>query len=143
MFADRLTVKRLGFSYIIQISFELLADCNAPRTSRTRLQTLISLMQLQAKFQAARTAGVWLHDRLRELGAQASDAERAVVDFKAEHGIVPTGGSDKRLVQEQQVAELTSQLVIARAQVSEARARLDRIQTVVRADLPTLPSMRQ
>lgn len=135
VFADRLTVKRLGFSYIIQISFELLDPQRAADIADAVANAYI-VDQLQAKFQAARTAGVWLHDRLRELGAQASDAERAVVDFKAEHGIVPTGGSDKRLVQEQQVAELTSQLVIARAQVSEARARLDRIQTVVRADLP-------
>lgn len=37
---------------------------------------------------------------------------------------------------EQQVAELSSQVVIARAQTAEARARLDRIQTVLRADSP-------
>ena len=37
---------------------------------------------------------------------------------------------------EQQVAELSSQLVIARAQSAEARARLDRIETVLHADSP-------
>ena len=39
-------------------------------------------------------------------------------------------------MREQQVTELNSQLVIARAQVSEASARLERIQSVLRADFP-------
>ena len=83
-----------------------------------------------------RQAGAWLQERLRELREQASTAQRAVVEFKATNNIVSTGGSDKRLVDEQQVAELNSQLVIARAQMSESQARLDRIQAVLRADTP-------
>ena len=41
-----------------------------------------------------------------------------------------------RSLGQQQVAELSSQLVIARAQTAEARARLDRIDSVLKADLP-------
>ncbi len=135
VFADRLTVKRIGFSYIIQISFESLDPKRAADIADAVANGYI-VDQLQAKFQAARQAGGWLHDRLRELREQASVAERAVVEFKVENNIVSTGGSDKRLVGEQQVAELNSQLVIARAQVSESSARLDRIQAVLRADAP-------
>ena len=71
----------------------------------------------------------------RAAGA-ASTAQRAVVDFKAANNIVSTGGSDKRLVNQQQVAELNSQLVIARAQVSESHARLERIDAVLRTGSP-------
>jgi capsular exopolysaccharide synthesis family protein len=135
VFADRLTVKRVGFSYVIQISFASLDPKRAAEIADAVANEYI-LDQLQAKFQAARQAGGWLRDRLKELREQASAAERAVVEFKIENSIVSTGGPDKRLVHEQQVAELNSQLVIARAQVSEAGARLERIRTVLRTDAP-------
>ena len=135
VFADRLTVKRIGLSYILQISFTSLDSKRAADIADAVANAYI-IDQLQAQFQVARQAGVWLQDRLRELREQATAAERAVVEFKAKNNIVKTGGSDKRLMDEQQVGELNSQLVIARAQVSESRARLDRIQAVLRAESP-------
>jgi succinoglycan biosynthesis transport protein ExoP len=135
VFANRLTVKRVGLSYLIQISFESLDPKRAADIADAVANEYI-VDQLQAKFQAARQAGGWLRDRLQELREQASTAERAVVEFKAQNNIVSTGGPDKRLMHEQQVAELNSQLAIARAQVSEASARLDRIQAVLQAGSP-------
>ena len=135
VFADRLTVKRIGLSYIIQIGFLSLDPKRAADIADAVANAYI-VDQLQAQFQVARQAGVWLQDRLRELREQATAAERAVVEFKAKNNIVKSGGSDKRLIDEQQVGELNSQLVIARAQVSESRARLDRIQAVLRTELP-------
>ena len=142
LFAERLTVKRIGFSYIIQISF-LSRNPQAAADIVNAVADAYIVDQLNAKFQATRRAGVWLQDRLRELREQASTAERAVVEFKAQNNIVNTGGSERRLVDEQQVAELSSQLVISRGQLSEARARLDRIQSVLRANRPTLRSMQR
>ena len=60
-----------------------------------------------------------------------------MVAFKANNNIVSTGGADKPLLGQQQVAELSTQLTIARAQTSEARARLDRINSVLKEDLPS------
>jgi succinoglycan biosynthesis transport protein ExoP len=62
---------------------------------------------------------------------QASAAERAVVDFKTKNNIVDTGG---RLMNEQQLAELNSALIQARAQTAEARARLDRVSQILGKD---------
>jgi succinoglycan biosynthesis transport protein ExoP len=135
VFSNRLTIKRVGLSYIIQISFESLNPKRAAEIADAVANEYI-VDQLQAKFQAARQAGGWLRDRLRELREQASTAERAVVEFKVQNSIVSIGGSDKRLVQEQQVAELNSQLAIARAQVSESSARLERIQAVLHDGSP-------
>ena len=134
-FANRLTVKRIGLSYVIQISFKSLDPKRAADIADAVANAYI-VGQLQAKFKSARLAGSWLRDRLKELREQASTAERAVVEFKVQNNIVSTGGTDKRLVGEQQVTELNSQLVIARAQVSEASARLERIQAVLRANSP-------
>ena len=135
VFANCLSVKRVGLSYVIQVSFESFDPKRAAEIADAVANAYI-VDQLQAKFESARLAGGWLRDRLKELREQASAAERAVVEFKAQNNIVSTGGSDKRLVGEQQVTELNSQLVIARAQVSEANARLERIQSVLRADSP-------
>ena len=135
VFAKRLTVRRIGLSYIIEISFQSLDPQRAADIANAVADKYIT-DQLEGKFEAARRAGVWLQDRLRELREQALTAERAVVEFKAKNNIISTGGSDKRLVDEQQVGELNTQLVIARTHASETKARLDRIQAVLRDNSP-------
>jgi polysaccharide biosynthesis transport protein len=135
VFANRLTVRRVGYSYIIQIGFESYDASRAADIANAVADAYI-VDQLNAKYEATRRAGVWLQDRLRELRNQAATAQRAVVEFKAKNNIVSTGGSDRPLVDQQQVSELNSQLVIARTQLAESQARLDRIQAVLRADTP-------
>ena len=68
--------------------------------------------QVQAKYKTIGTATTWLQGRLNELRAQASSAERAVVEYKAKNNIVDSGGG--RLINEQQLAELNSAVVKAR-----------------------------
>src|SRR5262245_37028394 len=68
---------------------------------------------------------------MRELSEQGSRADEAVVQLKARNNIVAASG---RLITEQQLAELNTQLLLAREKTSEARARLDRIQDIIRAD---------
>ena len=134
-FQSRLTVKRIGLTYVIQISFRSYDPEHAAQIANAVADAYI-VDQLEAKYQATRRASVWLQDRIKELRDQVSVAERAVVEFKTKNNIVSTGGSDKRLIGEQQVAELNSQLVIARAHTAEAQARLDRIDSVLKADSP-------
>ncbi len=137
-FQDRLSIKRVGLSYIIQINFRSFDPERAAQIANAVSDSYI-VDQLEAKYQATRRASVWLQDRIKELREQASTAERAVVEFKTKNNIITTGGPDGRvrLMGEQQVAELNSQLVIARAQTAESRARLDRIEQVLRANSPT------
>ena len=85
---------------------------------------------LEAKYQSSRRAATWLQDRLKELRAQASDAERAVVEYKANNNIVDTGG---RLLNEQQLAELNSALTSAQAVRAEAEARAQRVEAILQA----------
>jgi polysaccharide biosynthesis transport protein len=134
-FQDGLTIKRIGLSYVIQVNFRSFDPERAAEIANAVAEAYID-DQLEAKYQATRRASVWLQDRIKELREQVSTAERAVVDFKTQNNIVSTGGTDKRLVGEQQVAELNSQLVIARANTAEAKARLDRIAAVLNADSP-------
>ncbi|WP_445216155.1 polysaccharide biosynthesis tyrosine autokinase [Bradyrhizobium sp. Pa8] len=135
-FQSQLNIKRIGLSYVIEISFKSLSRNRASEIANAVAEAYI-VDQLEAKDQATRRASAWLQDRIGELRNQATLAERAVVDFKAKNNIVNTGGSGGRLVTEQQVSELNSQVVVARAQTSEAKARLDRIEAVLRADSPS------
>jgi succinoglycan biosynthesis transport protein ExoP len=131
-FANRLTVRRVGLTYIIEIGFRSLSPDRAAQIANAVADAYV-VDQLDAKYKATKRATSWLQDRIKELREQASAAERAVVNFKAQNNIVESGG---RLMNEQQLAELNSQLVVAKTQVSEAKARLDRIEAVLLADNP-------
>jgi succinoglycan biosynthesis transport protein ExoP len=127
-----LTVKRVGVTYIIDINFQSLNPDRAAQVANAIADAYIA-DQLEGKFQIARRATVWLQDRLKELRGQASEAERNALDYKVKNNIVDAGG---RLMNEQQLAELNSSAVQARANTAEAKARLDRVQQILSSDDP-------
>jgi succinoglycan biosynthesis transport protein ExoP len=131
-FSGQLGIKRVGLTYVIEIGFQSVNPERAAQIANAVAEAYI-VDQLEAKYQTTRRAAVWLQDRLKELRQQASTAERAVVDFKTKNNIVDTGG---RLLGEQQLAELNSALIQARAQTAEAKARLDRIEEITTRALP-------
>jgi len=126
-FDDRLSAVRLGFSSVIEISFSASSAERAAEIANAIANAYI-VDQLNAKFDASRAATAWLQDRLTELGRQALTAERALNAFKSQNNIVAAGG---KLMDEQQVTELNSRLVAARAQTSEALARLNQLETIL------------
>jgi succinoglycan biosynthesis transport protein ExoP len=129
-FEGRLTVKRVGMTYAIDIEFQSLNPERAAQVANAVADAYV-VDALEAKYQTTRRAAVWLQDRLKELREQSSNAERAVVDYKTKNNIVDTGG---RLMNEQQLAELNSGLLQARAMSAEAKARLDRVQQILGND---------
>ncbi|MGY3038088.1 succinoglycan biosynthesis transport protein ExoP [Bradyrhizobium sp. USDA 4354] len=131
-FEKNRTIKRLGFTYVMEINFTSLDPAKAARIANAIADAYI-VDQLEAKYQATKRASVWLQDRIKELRTQASAAQRAVVDFKSANNIVDTGG---RLMNEQQLAEVNSQLVMAHAATAEAKARMDRINDILKQEIP-------
>jgi succinoglycan biosynthesis transport protein ExoP len=125
-----LSIKRVGLSYVIEISYQSRSPDEAARIANAVAEGYIN-DSLESKYQASRRAAVWLQDRLKELRTEASTAERAVVDFKAKNNIVDAGG---RLLTEQQLAEINSSLTQARAQRAEAQAKLERITAILNSD---------
>jgi succinoglycan biosynthesis transport protein ExoP len=126
-FGSRLSANRLGFSTVIEIGFNA---SNAVRSAEIANAVANAYIadQLNAKFDANRTAAGWLQDRLKELGTQALTAERAVNAYKSQNNIVAAGG---QFMDEQQVADLNSRLVAARAQTSDTLARLNRLENIL------------
>ncbi len=127
-------VKRLGLTYVVNIAVTSLNPDRAAEIANAVAEAYIA-DQLDAKYETTRRAAIWLQERLQELRGQASVAEHAVVDFKTNNNIVDTGG---RLMSQQQLAELSTALVQARAQTTEAKARLDRVTKILREDDPNL-----
>jgi succinoglycan biosynthesis transport protein ExoP len=137
-FLLRRNIKRVGLTYVLDISFTSL-DPGRAATIANAIADAYIVDQLEAKYQATRRASVWLQDRIRELRQQASDADRAVLDYKEKNKIVAVGsssGGGPRLLGEQQLEELNSQLGAARAAAEEAKARLERINEVMKKDVP-------
>src|SRR4051812_31862530 len=79
-----------------------------------------------ARTASARRATDALSDRLQELRGRVRDAEDRSEKYKEEHNIVSTGG---QLVNEQQLTELSNQLMLVGARADEAKARFDQIES--------------
>lgn len=127
-FEKALAIKRRNLTYVIEVSFKSLSPEKAAQIANAVADAYL-VDTLESKYQASRRAAVWLQDRLKELRSQASDAQRAVADFKAKNNIVDAGG---RLLSEQQLAEVNSTLTIARTQRAEAQARVERITSILK-----------
>ena len=124
------TAKRVGLTYVIEVGFQSKSPGGAAQIANAVVEAYIS-DQLDAKFQATGRATAWLRDHIAELKEQSAIADRAVEDFKEKNNMI---SADGRLVNEQKVGELSSQLVLAKKRTAEAQARFDRIQTILRGD---------
>jgi polysaccharide biosynthesis transport protein len=129
-----LDIRRLGLGYLIKIDFRGRNPEQAAKIANAVLDAYV-LDQMNSQFQTYRRGSDWLQDRLQTLREQTAAAERAVVEFKQKNNIVSAGG---RLMSDQELSDINSQLSSARAHVADIQARLGRIETILRADDPDL-----
>jgi capsular exopolysaccharide synthesis family protein len=88
------------------------------------------LDQLETKGRATTRASDWLNQRANELRTRVIESEKRLEDFRRVSGIVEIGGAS---VYARQRAELDSQLIAARTKRSEADARYDQVQRLLRS----------
>jgi polysaccharide biosynthesis transport protein len=119
-------------TYVMEISFRSLDPGKAARIANAISDAYI-VDQLEAKYQSTRRASAWLQDRIKSLRDDATAGEQAIVEFKQNNNIIESGG---KLMNEQQMSEVTTQLILTHAATAEAKARLDRIQQVMTQDIP-------
>jgi polysaccharide biosynthesis transport protein len=130
--ASQLTARRIGPTYVIEISFK---SSNAERAAMVANAIADAYIndQLEGKYEATRRAGDWLRDRLKELSDQATASQRNVIEFKAANNIVEADNG--RTLNEQQVAEFGAQLIAVRQRAADAKARLARIEELIGANV--------
>lgn len=126
-----LRVERVLTTYVLSLSYRAHSPDKAVKIVNAIADAYI-VGALEAKYQSTKRATEWLQQRSIELSEQATASDRAVQTFKAEHNIV---GTSRGLMSEQQLSDLNTQLVQARASTAEAKARLDRIEAISDQDL--------
>lgn len=126
-----LVVQRAGRSYAILVGFR----SHSPVLARdiANAYTRIYLAdELDASLAASQRAAEWMQARLVELERDSQSAALAAARFRAENGLTSARGE---LVSDQELSELSSQLVLARAEAARAQARFRQYAQV--AERPT------
>lgn len=120
IFLKKLQVTRNPKSYTINISFE----SNNPEKAAQIVNTLIDeyfVSQLKSKFDATKRANEWLNRKMEDLQKEVRMSELAVQAFQEKHGLIETAGLT---INEQQLSELNTQLILARTARAQAEAKL-------------------
>src|SRR5579862_7082798 len=128
----RVQVKRSERTYVVDVSVTSEDPEKAARLANAIAQTYLA-EQTEVRSNAARQISQSLTARLKELQTRVRDAEQSVEAYKASHNIV---GANGELVNEQQLSSLNGQLSAARARTSEAKARLDQVESVQHSKTP-------
>ncbi|WP_143435241.1 GumC family protein [Henriciella aquimarina] len=125
------SARRIGTTYGIQIY----ANSHDPELAAAIANKIVDqyfVEQLDAKFDATRRANAWLEDRLSELRNEVNAAEAAVETYRAQSGLISAGTNT---LNEQQMSDLNAQLIVQRAELAEAEARLDTVRELAQQGL--------
>src|ERR1700730_439697 len=125
--SKNLLVFRVGFSYNLSIQYRSGNPERAVQIANAIAEAYIA-KQLEVKYEPTKRASQWLEGRIKELNEKQKLAERLVLDFKKSHNMITADG---KLVNEQMIADLSSRISSAKGRVSEAKARLDRIEMIL------------
>ena len=82
----RLTVFREDVANVISVTFESQDPNKAAEIANALADTYIATT-LDAKLKSTKVVGQWLQDRLTELKRQATEAERALQDYKVANNL--------------------------------------------------------
>lgn len=119
-----LEVEPEGKSRVLTVS----ATSEDPRLAQKIANTLVDFYladQVETKLAATRDAAAWLNEHVEELRDQVEASESAVEEYRNQVGL--TKGKDVGMAS-QQVSEINTQLILARAKSAEASARLRQVE---------------
>jgi polysaccharide biosynthesis transport protein len=125
-------IRRVAHTYVLSVEYTD-PDRNEAAAIANAFAEAYLTEQLEAKFDSTRRAAGWLQSRLEELKQSSLDADSAIQKFKADKGIVVTGGDKPELMSDQQLTELNQQMVNARADTARAEARYSQIQDLLKS----------
>jgi len=120
-FLEKMTVKQKGRSRVISVG----ATSHDPELSAQISNVMADLYLRQLvnqKVDATQQASAWLDKRINVLREQVALAEAAVERYRTKSGLLESRGAT---VSSLQVAELSTQLIVAKTKTAEARARLE------------------
>ncbi|MBB4955119.1 succinoglycan biosynthesis transport protein ExoP [Agrobacterium vitis] len=127
MVQQSINVERVMRSAVLSISYRSPDPRLAAKVTQAYANAFLT-DQLNANFDASERATLWLQGRLDDLAKRAQQASLDVEKFKADNGLTQTGGE---LMTEQQLTDLTKQLIVAQADAASAAARLNQFKSII------------
>lgn len=129
-FIDNLKTEVVESSRVIDITFTAEDRQKAALIANALADAYIN-QHLENQYQAIRRTMSWLNDRVAALRQEVKTADDAVERFRSERGLLK--GTRGETINEQQVSELSSQLVLARSRRAESEARLSQVRGLARS----------
>lgn len=120
-FLSRVTVQRVGQSYVLQIGYSSSDPQKAARTANALAEAYIR-NGMNERAEAAKRGATWLESRLAEIGIKAREAAIAAEEFRNRHGITAVGNIST--LDQQQLSEISSQVLAAKAATASESAKL-------------------
>jgi polysaccharide biosynthesis transport protein len=120
----RMKVTRQGTTFLVDIN----VSSESPRKSAIIANAVAEGYfeeQVRAKNESTRIASTWLNGQIDGLKSRVGAAEKAVEDFRSANNLTVSQGVT---VNDQQITDLNNQLIAARVQTAEARAKFDQAQ---------------
>jgi capsular exopolysaccharide synthesis family protein len=127
-----LKVKNDGRSLTFLLTFRSEDPELAARVANRHAQLYLD-SHVAIKVAATSRANAWLSRRVEDLRRQVSESEQAVQAYRVENRLNRMPGAEATSVYGQQLAEMSAQLVAARAERAQAEARLSRVQEMARS----------
>ncbi len=129
--ADRLKVRRIGMTYVVDVAFSGPTPDLAYKIVRGLAEEYIE-GELRARYENSRRATDWFRGRLLELEKDVAEADHEVQRYRAQNNIVDTS---RGRLDEEQLSNMSAQLAGAEAATAQAKAVYERASAVASADL--------
>lgn len=122
-----INVRRRGLSFGIEVSATTEDPAKSARMANEFANTYLS-SRLEDRFASVGTAGAWIDERLNDLREEVLEKEAAVQRFRAQKGLLTAEGVS---LTEQQIADVQSSVIAARAEYAEAQARYSQLNSLI------------
>jgi succinoglycan biosynthesis transport protein ExoP len=129
---DSVDVRRIEHTYVLTVYYTSTDRDLSAKIANAYAEAYLN-EQLDSKFDATKRASDWLQGRLAELKKKSLDSDFAVQKFKADKGLISTGGDRPGLISDQQLTEVSQQMVMARAETAKAEARYSQISELLKS----------
>ncbi|WMT72968.1 AAA family ATPase [Bradyrhizobium sp. Ash2021] len=132
-FQRKLSVKRVGLTYIVGVSFESADSEQAALILNTVAETYIAY-QMDAKYNSTLRDETWIKNRLNELGSHASAAQKALEDYHKNRKDIASSANtvDAGVARSQSTAETQGELRDLVAAAESSTTALDNFRHVLR-----------
>jgi uncharacterized protein involved in exopolysaccharide biosynthesis/Mrp family chromosome partitioning ATPase len=139
-FEEHLRVYALNKSSVIAVDY-VSGDPSLAAAAANGLAEAYIDWQRQAKLEQTKDATTWLSAQIEELRSKVSESEAAAEQFRSSNGLFE--GSNNITLNAQQLSELNSQVILAKAQKSEAEARARLIKKMLdeKSDIDATPEV--